>query len=220
MLERMVNPNKPLLSIEQIKEARNDFEHGDDYMRADVKDKLSKMNEQFLQGRGDLNGWPDEVLEAIDECFIESFIIDGEPADYLFYVNSANAMDKFQEYCSKVAQVLIKNKRKLPKYVLEYFTYFSIWRMQGYAFPVPLMTASVVGSLHTITEKLRKGFIEVSESVAPTAVSISGVTWVFYCHFCISAALEMHLLRGMYPFCSTPRPSCIYCAACIYFLFL
>ena len=208
MLECIVNPNKPQMDLTELNTARNDFEHGTSTMHEELMQKMKPMNKQFLEGQGDLNSWPDEVLKAIDDCFVAFFMEGGKPAAYLFHMEAVVALDKFQKYCDAVACLLKKNKKKLPEYTLEYFTFFSIWKMQKYKFPMPLMTASAVGCLIEIASKIKRGFTKVSGFRAIYELSSIGG----------STALGSHLLRGMLRFCGTAaRMSCLLCGTHSFF---
>ena len=202
MLERIVNPNKPMLSLIDIQRARDDFEHMSPEAHPKLMERLKPMNQAFLKERGDLNAWPLDVLDDIDECFLQAFASDTQPADYLFYVNSTKALEQFQDYCENVEQVLLRNKKRLPKFVVEYFTYYSIWRMQGYDFPVPLPTRSVISCLTTILDAVETGFIEVSRF--PTLAVL-----------CRLAGLYVYLTYGVgVRFMAKPRCGHGHCAAC------
>ena len=50
----------------------------------------------------------------------------------------------------------------MPPYAREYFAIYTMWALQGFGFPVLLVTASVVECLNKILNGSSKGMIEVS----------------------------------------------------------
>jgi hypothetical protein len=159
-LERLANPTKPPLSIVELEKLRLAFmDPSSD--KEELRHKLEGMAEAY-QGRGDLSDWHFEMLNAIDECFVEHYMSSGEISTELFVPDSPGNVTQFLAYCNSVDEKLKRQASQRPTYAREYFAYFSIWQMHGYMFPVPLGTQSVIQSLNLITEEFNTGFVEVS----------------------------------------------------------
>ena len=129
---------------------------------AALKAELKEMDEAYLSGRGNLDVWTPEIMDEIDKAFVDNFMEDKEPLDFLFFPNSPEYLNAYDVYLQAVDDIFVKHQDTLPKYCREYLTYYSIWEMRGYRFPVPIGTASAVECLHKIASQRRKGFIEVS----------------------------------------------------------
>ena len=162
-LERIANPKKPPMKLSEIEEKRNEVNEvqGDEELAA-VKAELKEMDNAYLSGRGNLDVWTPEIMEEIDQAFVNNFMESQEPLDFLFFPNSPEYLNAYGVYLQEVDDILVKHQEDLPKYCREYLAYYSIWEMRGYKFPVPIGTASVVECLHKIASERRKGFIEVS----------------------------------------------------------
>jgi hypothetical protein len=160
ILEHLANPNKPPLSVGELEDIRIAFLDPDSDKDA-LRESLKGMTTAF-QGRGDVSEWHYEMLDAIDECFVDQYMKTGEISTALFVPNSAANLNDFSAYCEAVDQKIRSNGSQRPKYAREYFAYFSIWQMQGYSFPVPLGTKSVIRALDTLAEVFNPGFVEVS----------------------------------------------------------
>ena len=194
-LERIANPKKPPMRLSDMEEKRNQMnEEQDPAVIAALKAELKGMDEAYLSGRGNLDVWTPEIMAEIDEAFVDNFMEDKEPLDFLFFPNSPEYLNAYGVYLQAVDDILVKHQETLPKYCREYLTYYSIWEMRGYRFPVPIGTASAVECLHKIASERRKGFIEVSatyfifctvQDAAPQR------TW----HMC--AAYRCESIRGM-----------------------
>ena len=159
MLERLANPEEPPLSLGELERIRLAFMKPSSD-KGDLREKLQGMAIAF-QGRGDLSEWPFEILDAIDECFVNQYMKNGEISTSLFVVDSAANTNNFIAYCDAVDQRLRNSGFDRPRYACEYFAYFSIWQVHGYTFPVPLGTQSVMRSLEMVSNKFETGFIEV-----------------------------------------------------------
>jgi hypothetical protein len=162
MLERIASPDEPPLDLAQIMSKRDEVEYTDPDEREEVLSSLNDMEKVFMRGRGNLEQWTPEVLDAIDKCFRLLFMSGGEPIAQLFFPYDDQGIALFNEYCEAVDAVLLANANKIPPYAREYFAYFTIWEKRDYAFPVPLGTASVIECLHKMACRVRKGMIEVS----------------------------------------------------------
>lgn len=173
-LEQIANPTRPPFSLDKILRYQKSTLANNasiDHVR-EACDGLSEFREPFRTGRGDLQDWSPEVLSAIDGCFVEYFMQDGSPKSFLFSnLNGAAHSDEvaaaYRSYVDAVDKILLDNADLVPKFAREYFAYDAIWQLQGYSFPVPLVTASVVDCLHKIASKVRMGFIEVSVPTGP-----------------------------------------------------
>jgi hypothetical protein len=130
-----------------------------------LRDSLQGMETAFKES-GDLSSWSPELMHDIDEAFLKNYTTTTskgvEAIACLFYPNSSDNMNIFVTYCADVDQVLRKHAETAPPYAREYFTYYCIWQMRGWRFPVPLGTASVVGVLHRKLKQVTHGFQEVS----------------------------------------------------------
>jgi hypothetical protein len=131
---------------------------------AKLRKNTGEMDKAYLSGRGDLSKWTPEIMKKIDEIFVKNFVMNGEPVDFLFFPNNAEYLNAYNKYLLEVDEVFVEHQDKLPKYCREYLTYYSIWEMRDYKFPVPIGTASVVECLYKIANGRRKGFVEVSMS--------------------------------------------------------
>jgi hypothetical protein len=161
ILERLANCNKPPLDIDELEAIRLEFMDPRSDTAA-LRSKLKGMADAF-QDRGELTLWHPEMLDAIDGCFVEHFMSDGDVSTSLFVPDSAANANNFSAYCDAVDEKLRGKLDQRPKYAREYFAYYSIWQMQGYAFPVPLGTKSVIHALEMLTQEFNGGFVEVSE---------------------------------------------------------
>ena len=162
-LERIANPKKPPMKLSQIEEKRNEVnEVKDDAELATLKAELKEMDNAYLSGHGDLDVWTPEIMEELDEAFVNNFMEGQEPLDFLFFPNSPEYLNAYGVYLQEVDDIFVKYQEDLPPYCWEYLAYYSIWEMRGYKFPVPIGTVSVVECLHNIANERRKGFIEVS----------------------------------------------------------
>jgi hypothetical protein len=160
MLERIATSEKPPLDYDHINELRSEF------MVANGKDdglrkKLEGVEDAFLR-RGDLSSWEPEVLTEIDEVFVSHYMVNGEPTPFLFFPKSSSNANAFETYCSDVDLILRNRKTQVPEFAREYFAFYSIYQMRGYAFPVPLGTRSVIFALHQMATAVKDGFTEVS----------------------------------------------------------
>lgn len=162
MLERIANPDAPPLDLTQITNKREEVEYSEPDERLEVLASLDDMEKAFMRGRGNLERWTLEVLEAIDKCFRTYFMSGDEPIPQLFFPYDDQGIALFNEYSDAVDAVLQEHAGKIPTYAREYFTYFTIWEKRDYAFPVPLATSSVIECLHKMACRVRKGMIEVS----------------------------------------------------------
>jgi hypothetical protein len=128
--------------------------------REALKTDMREMEVAF-RGRGDLSEWSPEVLDEIDRCFVRNYMPDDDPVPCLFVENNADNLNRFTQYFHEVDRVLDIFKKQAPKYAREYFTYYSIWQIGEYKFPVPLGTASVVTAINKILQKVSRAFSEV-----------------------------------------------------------
>lgn len=161
MLERMANPEKPPLDREAIEKIRRQLLNPASDKVA-LKGKLSEMERAF-RGRGDVSKWNEELLAKIDAQFVKRYLDDaGQPHDHLFFPNNPENLNAFTQYYQDVDHLLTMHPDLAPKYAREYFSYYAIWEMQGYAFPMPLGTANVVKTLDELAARYSRGFCEVS----------------------------------------------------------
>jgi hypothetical protein len=167
------------MELDEIERIKGEFSEKDADREA-LREGLRGIEKAFNQ-RGNLSDWSPEVLDEIDLCFMRHYMPNGEPNACLFLPNNAENLNLFTAYFNDVDQVLRVHSRKAPRYAREYFTFFSIWHIQSYRFPMPLGTASVVGALNMILKKITRGFTEV------------GTCFLRLLHGVASAVCAMHL---------------------------
>lgn len=168
-LERIANLKKLPMKLSELEEKRNMMNEIEDTSElAALKAELKEMDDTYLSGRGDLDVWTPEIMAEIDEAFVNNFMDSLEPLDFLFFPNSPEYLNTFGVYFQAVDDILVRHQDALLKYCREYLTYYTIWEMRCYKFPIPISTASVVECLHKIAMQRRKGFIEVSVVYFPT----------------------------------------------------
>ena len=131
--------------MEDIEKKRDEVLQAGDNL-ALLKVDLDGMEKAF-EGRGELTDWNYELLGEIDKCFVKHYMDAGEPVVSLFTPDCPDNFNRFAKYCADVDEVLAASA-DTPKFSREYFTFYSIWQLRGYGFPVPLGTASVVDALN------------------------------------------------------------------------
>ncbi len=160
-LERIANADEPPLPFSAIESIKSEFDAPDSDQAA-LRSKLQGMEVSF-RSRGDLSSWTPELLDEIDACFVKNYIgEDGEAVPCLFFPDSPDNLNLYISYCSGVDHALRTHFESAPRYARAYFSYYSVWQMRGFKFPVPLGTKSVVDALNKMAKKLTKGFSEVS----------------------------------------------------------
>ena len=160
-LERIANEKEPPMQLSEIEAKREEMYDEDPEKQKEVRAEFKEMEKAFC-GRGNLENWSAEVLEKIDECFVNRYKDGDMPISTLFFPGNENdSYDVFLQYCGDVDQVLRLNGSGAPKYAREYFAYYCVWQMRGFSFPVPLGTASVVEVLHDMARLVPLGFSEV-----------------------------------------------------------
>jgi hypothetical protein len=162
VLERLANEKNPPMKLAVIESKRSEFNMAnEDDDTTDLGNSLAEMKAAF-RGQGDVSLWDPEVLTKIDRCFVKNYGDQGALANTLFFPSNADNENRFQKYCSDVDLVLKEAGSKAPKYSREYFAFYSIWQFQGFRFPMPIGTASVLEALNTILTKYSEGLSEVS----------------------------------------------------------
>lgn len=160
-LERIANPHAPPLDFDNIRRLKSavDLREGE----VDPADADVKLMEEAFRIRGDIRAWAPHVLDEIDKCFVKRYIGDNkQPIPSLFFPESVDNVNIFISYCADVDEVLRMHSESAPKFAREYFSYYSIWQIRGWSFPIPLGTASVVDTLNKMCLGVRRGFIEAS----------------------------------------------------------
>ena|ERR1700761_889009 len=174
-LERIANLNEPPMNLEAIHTIRMEFgKPGSD--KTTLQNQLRGMERIFIEERGNLALWKPEVLSAIDECFVRHYMLEGDPHASLFAPDNADNLNLFRLYVNDVDKVLRVHSSAAPRYARSYFAFYSIWQMQGFRFPMPLGTASVIEALNKILLKVKQGFSEVSIYFTFTRVRCSSRT--------------------------------------------
>ncbi|KAI9442816.1 hypothetical protein BJY52DRAFT_1194722, partial [Lactarius psammicola] len=159
VLERVANPNKPPMVLATIEPLATKLLGTSSDMTA-IKQELSHMAEAF-EGKGDSSTWTQDLLEKIDQCFLDNYYDSKVLCDSIFFPKNSDNHNRFTKYCSDVDNVLQNETETAPPYAREYFAYAMMWKLHGYEFPMPLGTASVVEALHILAEKYTKGLGEV-----------------------------------------------------------
>jgi hypothetical protein len=161
VLECMANLEKPPLDREAIKKIQRQLLNlASD--KAILKGKLSEI-ERIFRGCGDMSKWNEELLAKINAQFVKRYLDDtGQPHDHLFFPNNPENLNTFTQYYQDIDHLLTMHPDLAPKYAREYFSYYAIWEMQGYAFPMPLGTARIVKTLDKLAARYSCGFCEMS----------------------------------------------------------
>ncbi|KAN0128163.1 hypothetical protein V8E53_014015 [Lactarius tabidus] len=158
VLERLANPEKPPLSMARIDTISDSLrEPLGDIDKA--VENLEGMKKAF-DGRGDPRKWTPELLNEIDECFVNNYYDNGSVCNSLFIPDNEDNICRFERYCSDVDKVLTDNHATAPPFAREYFAYATIWKVHGRAFPIPLGTASVILAVHQLLRKHELGLTE------------------------------------------------------------
>ena len=160
ILEQLANEEEPPLRRAELEAIRDRFGQ-EDADKDELRGLLSGMKGAF-QKRGDLSKWGAGVLDHIDECFREHFMIDREASDWVFYPKNGMNLGKAERYYAGVDRILSTYSEIVPRYARDWFAYFSIWEEQGYAFPMPVGTCSVVGVVEKYAREYSSGIVEVS----------------------------------------------------------
>ncbi len=160
VLEHLACEEEPPLCLAELELIRDSF--GDEKSDKDVLRKWLEVMEPVFRKRGSLKGWRPETLDKIDDCFEEHYMLDKEVLTFAFVPNSGGNQNAFMKYCAGVDEILEMHSDIVPKYSRDYFAYYSIWEVHGYAFPMPLGTSKVVSVLEAIVSGYRDGLIEVS----------------------------------------------------------
>jgi hypothetical protein len=126
------------------------------------KTLMEPMENAFCSRRVNMKMWTPELLDALDECFVNKFMLNGEPVDWLF-TNSAKYINEYEEYSRAVDDVLIGHPKSKFTNAREYFKYTTIYELHDLDFPLPIGTRSVVECLNKILTARAKGMTEVSD---------------------------------------------------------
>jgi hypothetical protein len=109
MLRRIANTNKPPLRLEELQELREQFlDPTSD--RTELRTKLESMKIAFRE-RGDVKTWDYEMLNRIDECFVEHFMPSSQLSISAFVPGSVEGINKFIKYCDGVDEILWTNPK-------------------------------------------------------------------------------------------------------------
>jgi hypothetical protein len=160
MLERIGNGNEPPLDLEELQGIQEQLMEADSNKK-ELHKRLAGMKKAF-QARGDFKEWDSEVLDKIDDCFVRHFMPSGQTSPVAFGPGNIAGINKFIKYYNEVDEILRLNAARLPEYVREYFAYYAMWEQQGFEFPMPLGTRSVIYCVHLLLKDYEKGFQEVS----------------------------------------------------------
>jgi len=161
ILERLANDEEPPISRQELEDIRDEFADPDSD-KAALRARLAETVKAFRRG-GDVKQWSFEVLERIDDCFTQHFMVDKELATWAFVPNESKNLHEYGKYCAEVDRILTTYSNQVPRYARHWFAFQSIWEVQGHAFPVPLGTSLVVTELDKLLYKYREGVIEVSD---------------------------------------------------------
>jgi hypothetical protein len=162
ILELLANEKAPPIERQRLQKIRADFGK-DGVDKKKLRDELSRSGiAQAFRGRGRLDKWPVNVLNSIDDCFEKHFMVQEGISGWAFVQNSGKNLDAFTEYCTGVDRILATYSDTVPRYAREWFAYYSIWEVQGYAFPMPLGTSKVIRMVEGLLSVYRDGVNEVS----------------------------------------------------------
>lgn len=163
VLERLASCEVPPISLAELEKMRNVLSNGEssEATKGEILKQLKVMEAPFRK-RGNPKLWDSEVLDLIDGCFAEHFMFEGNIAEWLFLPNSEENQAHFMHYCGGVDIILATYPDKVPPHSREWFAYYSLWQVHGYAFPMPLGTSQVIAALESILRGYKSGFVEVS----------------------------------------------------------
>ena len=161
ILAHLANEEVPPLRRAELEKIRDAFRTADDKKKEELTKELKGMVVAF-RGRGPLKKWDTGALDAIDACFEECFMTDGQASPWAFVPKSEANLGKYVEYCDKVDRVLVKFTGKVPVYARDWFAFYSLWEVQGYVFPMPLGTSKVISAMAGILKYVADGVVEVS----------------------------------------------------------
>ena len=88
VLEKIVNPTDPLLSLDDLVEKWLAYLTGERDQKT-LEEELKPMKEVFAE-RGNVRSWSPELLDKIDDCFVERYTSNGEPIAELFSLDNLN----------------------------------------------------------------------------------------------------------------------------------
>jgi len=160
VLEKLANQQEPPVRRRELEKIRDAFEDPKSDKEA-LRGQLAGMVTAF-EGRGDVGEWDLEILDRIDQCFEEHFTSEGTAESWVFMPDDDRNLGRYAKYCGEVDRILLTYSDAVPKYARDYFAFYSIWEVQGYAFPMPLGTSKVVSVLAQLLERYQPGVIEVS----------------------------------------------------------
>lgn len=163
IFEQLANTNEPPIRRAELEKMRNVF--NDPGSSAEKKEELRvrlRGMEEAFRRRGDLRLWRPGMLDKIDQCFEEHYMQNGEMVSFAFLPDSADNQYEYMKYCGGVDTILAAHSELVPVYARDWFAFWSMWEIQGYAFPVPLGTSKVVSGMEGMLRGYREGIIEVS----------------------------------------------------------
>jgi len=160
ILEHLACEEEPPLRRHELELIRDAF--GDENSDKEVLAKRLEGMVKAFGKRGALKGWRPMILDKIDLCFEEHYMMDKEILACAFLPNSGENQNAYMKYCAGVDEILATHSDLVPPYARDYFAFYSIWEMQGYAFPMPIGTSKVVSVLEAIVNGYCDGFVEVS----------------------------------------------------------
>lgn len=160
--KRICNEKTPPMDLKTINKNWTNFTSaaGYDKMLAQLWAGIKGMEDAFHE-RGNLKKWHPHLLEMINKCFVNHYMHKGDPVLSLFFLDSKDNKVWFLQYCDGINQALQLNASIALKYALKYFSFYVIWQLRGYGFPVPLGTTMVVKVLYTLMTRVLRGFTEV-----------------------------------------------------------
>lgn len=94
MLERVANPKKPSMTLEESRSTHTAFARASsDQEEEELKLSLTQIKANFQGGcRSLADDFSPKILSAIDKCFVDIFLIEEEPVKTLFYPNRVDAL--------------------------------------------------------------------------------------------------------------------------------
>lgn len=160
VLERLANEEAPPLRRVELEEIREELGNPD-ADKEELLKRLSVMKDPW-QKRGDIRLWQESALNKLDECFEENYMCGEAVSPWFYRPNSEANLEHSETYYAGVDRILTAHSDAVPPYARDWFVYYSIWEVHGYAFPMPLGTSKVIEAVEKLAVSYHAGIVEVS----------------------------------------------------------